>query len=225
MLVGLAVVIGVPAGVMTLAGLSAAALLVAAEAPAITYPFVAPAGVVALIAAQRVKGDGMEGCNRMLGTVAGVYILAWSGFAFVLTGGPAALPQELASLRVLQPPLAALPFAAFVATLTRKERRAKVVVGTFLLFTAYAALIFFPVESGFAAAWPPRSDWLRFPLAGAAVALVPLLLKLAAVPGKTPLKRARERRDAARTAVPLLLAAAATGLAWAAARALLRALA
>ena len=87
------------------------------------------------------------------------------------------------------------------------------------------APMFFPIENGFARSILPASDWLRFPLAGLAVAAVLTVVRLFFhLQNKPNIRRVRRRDFIARSRF-LALIMIAFGLAWAAARAAVGALA
>jgi hypothetical protein len=224
-IVGTAILLAIPFGVAAAAAIPVTALLIAAGTPPIAYPFVSLAALVGLRSALKRPSGGMEGCNRMIGTLATVYAFVWGAVAWWATGGPEALPTGLAHLRLLQPPLAALPVALVVTRLAGKKRTYFLFFGTLALFSAYLAIGLFPIEAGFAAAWLPASDWLRFPIAATAeaalVAAFPFALKFAVEP-----RRRRELlRRLPRSLLLIAAVAAPVGLAWAAARAALALLA
>jgi hypothetical protein len=224
-MIGTTIVLAIPLGVAACVSIPISALLIAAGTPPIAYPFVSLAGLAGLRAALEHPSGGMEGCNRIIGTLASAYAIAWGGVAWWATGGPAALPADLAALRPLQPPLAALPVALLVTRLAGRKRTLFLFLGTLAFFSAYLALGLFPIQAGFAAAWLPRSDWLRFPLAAVAeaavIAAIPFALKLAV----EKRRRLRVLRRLPRGALLVAAVAAPIGLAWAAAGAALALLA
>ena len=86
------------------------------------------------------------------------------------------------------------------------------------------ALAFFPIENGLAASILPRSDWLRFPLAGVAIALVLSLVPLSFALRASPNVRRTRLRDLRRKTAVLVAVMLAMGLSWALARAIVGAL-
>ena len=221
-LIGGAVVFAIPCALACIPGLIGSTLLIAVGAPAITYLFVALAGFAALVVASRKRASGMEGCNKAFGIVASLYAAILAIVSFVMIGGPAQLVSELSSLRLLQPPVAALPFAVAMARMTgaRKRpasKRAAMFCGALIFLSAYLAILFFPVEGGLPATGSP---WWAFPLVGAGAAIVYAMIPLA-----LGLRRRKWRksqlRDARRNALMLGSIGTAMGLAWAGARALI----
>ena len=224
-LFGMAVIFGGPCAFVGAAALASSALLIAVEAPPITYLFLSLAGAASLDSAIRMRSGGMEGCNKAVGLVAAAYLTVWSGVSFWMLGGMATLPAELTGLRWLQPPLAALPFVVALRTLAKDKSSLRLLLAALIFVAALQAMLFFPLESGIAADWPPRSDWLRYPLAGIGVASIFILLRLVLVLGrKNPSVRKSRIRDLRRDARLWIAIGAACGLAWALARVLVAAL-
>ena len=112
-----------------------------------------------------------------------------------------------------------MPFALLVLRLTdRKKRNLWLFTGFFVFVAAAMALAFFPIENGFAASILPRSDWLRFPLAGVAVALLLSLIPLTAALRAKPNVRRVRLRDTRKNIRMMAAIMAAMGLSWAVAR-------
>jgi len=220
-LLGAGLVMLVPLGVaVPLAALGDAGLR-AVEAPPLTYIFISLAGLAGLAGALKANGYGMDGCTKMIGIFAGLYIAVWGIVAFRFAGGLERLEVDAASLAWLKPPLAALPFALLLTRLSNaRERTLRRFAGALLILSAFTALCYFPIEAGFAAAWLPASDWLRFPLAGLAVGAALSLVQLLSLIGGSPQIRARRARAMPRQTLAFALIVAPTGLTWALARAL-----
>ncbi|MGZ8362028.1 MAG: hypothetical protein ACXWUX_16035 [Allosphingosinicella sp.] len=213
------VILGIPTGIVTFIGIVALAILVTLDIPPIAYLFLSLAGLVMFDAALRAPSGGMEGCNKMVGLFGSVYLVICGGVAFWMTGGSEVWRAELASLRWLQPVIAALPFATAVALLGNKDQ-VRLFLGFLGCLAAPFALVFFPVEDGFAAAWLPRTEWLRFPLAGAGTGAVLGLLHLfTALRTQRHQVRARDVRRLVNTGIIYALVGMLAGLVWAAARA------
>lgn len=219
------IVFAIPLGIAAFGGLVASTVLLGIGAPAMTYAFIAPAALVSFRAAVKHPGHGMEGCTKLFGLLASGYALVWCGVSFAAARGLASLQSDAASLRWLQPPLAALPFALTVLKLTdRKKRGAWLFIGTWVFVAAVMALCFFPVERGFAEALLPENDWLRFPLAGIAIVLFLSLVRLLLYVRLKPNIRRVRIRDLRTSTRILALIMATMGLSWAAARTLVTAL-
>lgn len=222
---GASIVLAIPLGIAALGGLFASAVLLGVGAPAMTYGFIALASLVSFRAAVKLPGREMEGCTKLFGLVASGYALVWCGVSFAATGGLESLESDTLSLRWLQPPLAALPFALTVLKLTdSKKRTAWLFIGSWAFVAAVMALCFFPIERGFAEALLPESDWLRFPLAGIAIVAVLSLVRLALYWRLKPNIRRVRIRDLRTSTRILALIMAAMGLSWAAARTVVTAL-
>lgn len=223
--IGASIVLAIPLGIAAVGGLIASAVLLGVGAPPMTYAFIGLASLVSFRAAVKHPGHGMEGCTKLFGLVAGGYAMIWSGVSFATTGGLDSLESDTLSLRWLQPPLAALPFALAVLKLTdSKKRTAWLSIGSWVFVAAVMALCFFPIERGFARAVLPAIDWLRFPLAGIAIVAILALVRLALYWRLKPSIRRVRIRDLRTSTRILALIMAAMGLSWAAARALVTAL-
>jgi len=215
----------VPLALLSIAGLTAAALADLAGTPAIAFPFVSVAGIAGLrVAWTSRRGGEMGGCNRMIGLWIGTYVTAWGSAAWWAAGGAGTLGADVSSLRWLQPPLAASPLALLAWRLAGRKRTAGLLLGFLLFLSAWLALWFFTVESGRAAALLPNSDWLRFPIAALGAALLLALLRLAkALQGRGP-SRSRALRELPGQAMQCTAITLPMGFAWAAARTLVLAL-
>ena len=221
---GVAAICLLPLAFLSVAGFLAAALADALGTPSIAFPFVSIAGIAGVRAAKDAGGGETAGCSRTIATFIACYVAIWGAAAWWATGGPAALQADLASLRWLQPPLAALPFSVALWRIAGRKRTAWLLFGSLAIMSAWFALFFFTVEAGFAAHLLPASDWLRFPLAAGAAALPLVMLPvLKALQTKGP-ARSRRLREVGQRVVPLGLLALPMGLAWAAARAAMSAL-
>jgi hypothetical protein len=217
--VGAAIIFSIPLAIAAFFGTVASAMLLAVDAPPPTYLFTAVAALVSFRAAVKHPGHGMEGCTKMFGLVASGYAFVWSIVSFEATGGVGAINTGAASARWIQPLVAALPFALLVLKLTdRKKRSLWLLTGALVFVAAAMALAFFPIENGFAAAILPRSDWLRFPLAGVAVALLLSLIPLTAALRANPNVRRVRLRDTRKNIRMMAAIMAAMGLSWAVAR-------
>ena len=222
---GAAIIFSIPLAVAVPVGVVASGLLVAVGAPAITYIFIAFAALVSFRAAVKHSSAGMEGCTKIIGLIWSGYAFIWSIVSFDATGGLQSLEADALSLRWLQPPLAALPFALMVLKLSDgKKRNAWLFLGFLAFLSAIMALCFFPVERGFAADLLPRSDWLRFPLAALALAALLFLIRLAFVARTKPNIRRVRLRDLRNNMKILAALMVAMGVSWAAARTLIGAL-
>ena len=222
--IGASIFLAIPLGIAFPVGVLASAALVAVGPPPITYLFVIFAALISFRAAVRHSGYGMEGCTKIAGLVWSGYAIIWSLVSFEATGGMRTLEAEAISLSWLQPPLAALPFALLVLKLSSASKRSVwLVLGTWAFVAAFMALCFFPVERGFASTILPRSDWLRFPLAGVVVVVVFTLLRAALELRTQPKIRRRRIRDLVKSARMFVMIFAAMGLSWAGARALVSA--
>lgn len=223
--VGATMIFAVPLAVAFPVGIVASGLLTGVGAPPMTYIFIGFAALVSFRAAVRHPSYGMEGCSKMFGLVWSGYAVVWSAVSFHATGGLQTFGEQAVSLRWLQPPLAALPFALMVLKLSdRKKRNLWLFLGFWAFVGAIMALCFFPVERGFASAILPRSDWLRFPLVGVVVVALLALVRLAFhLRAKPNIRRGRIRGLRSNTRIFLLIFVA-MGLSWAAARAVVNAL-
>lgn len=220
-----AIIFAIPLGIAAFGGLIASTMLLAIGAPPITYAFIAPSALVSFRAAVEHPGHGMEGCTKLFGLIASGYAIIWCGVSFAATGGLASIQSDAASLRWLQPPLAALPFALIsLRMVDRKKRTAWLFVGTWAFVGAVMALCFFPIERGFAEALLRGHDWLRFPLAGILIVAVLSLVRLLMYARLKPDIRKVRIRDLRSSTRILALIMAAMGLSWAAARTLVTAL-
>jgi hypothetical protein len=216
--IGAIIVLAIPTAVFTLLGIVAVAILVTLRLPPLAYLFLSVAGLVMLDAARRAPSGGMEGCNKLIGLFGSTYLAICGGVAFWMSGGSEVWREELASLRWLQPAIAALPLAVAAARFGRKDP-VRLFFRTWGFLSAPFALLFFPVEEGVAAAWLPRADWLRFPLAGAAAGAALGLLHLLAALGMQGRKvRGRDVRRLIGTSLLYALVGVVAGLVWAAAR-------
>lgn len=223
--IGASVVFAIPLGIAAFGGLIASAVLLGVGAPPMTYGFIGLASLVSFRAAVKLPGREMEGCTKLFGLVASGYALIWSGVSFAATGGLDSLEADTLSLRWLQPPLAALPFALVVLKLTdSKKRTAWLFIGSWVFVAAVMALCFYPVERGFARAVLPGIDWLRFPLAGIAIVAILSLVRLLLYWRLKPNIRRVRIRDLRTSTRILATIMAAMGLSWAVARTLVTAL-
>ena len=217
-LFGAAVLFAIPLAIAAFVGLLASSLLVAIDAPALTYVFLLFLALLSFRAAVKHPSSGMDGCTKMFALIWSGYAIVWSLVSFEATRGLHSFEADALSLRWLQPLLAALPFAIIVWRLAGKKRSLWLFLGTLAFCSAAMALIFYPVENGFAGSILPASDWLRFPLAGLGVAVLLTLVRLFIhLQNKPNIRRAR-RRDLIYGARFLALVMIAFGLAWATAR-------
>jgi hypothetical protein len=192
-------------------------LLVANQASAATYLVIAALCALAVSVNFQAHYNGTAECGRFLACAFAAYGVIWALVAVIVLGG-AALPAQDVLLTVIRPLVAAAPFAALGFARARR-RRVRSALAMELACAAFCAIVFLPVERGWAAAYLPVSDWLRFPLAGlaAAVALVAAPTLAGGVLRAT--KRAgriRERlRDGAFAGLLFGACAVLLGLAWA----------
>lgn len=217
--IGGAMIFGVPGGIAIFAGLLASAFLVAIGAPPPTYLFLLGLAALSLRAAAKHPGNGMEGCTKIIGVVWSGYAIIWSLVSFEATGGVAALQAGDIDPLWVQPLISALPFALLALRVAdRKKRSLWLFLGTLVVLSAVAAVVFLPVERGFAEQLLPASDWLRFPLAGLAVAAAFTLTRIVIAWNNKPnIRRIRLRdlRFSTRILATLFLL---LGLSWATAR-------
>jgi hypothetical protein len=216
---GVAAICLLPLGFVSIPGLLAAALVDGLGTPPIALPFVSVAGLAGLRGAKDAGSGEMAGCSRIIGMFVASYVAVWGAVAWWMSGGPATLDADLASLKWLQPPLAALPFSLALWRLAGRKRTLWLLFGSLAIFSAWFAIWFFTVEAGFADRLLPAQPWLRFPLAGLATALFPVLLPLAGALHARGAARARRLRDLARNLGPIALVTLAMGFAWLGARA------
>ena len=222
-MLGAAIIFSIPLSIAAFFGAIASAVLLAISAPPITYLFILFAALMSFRGAVKHPGYGMEGCVKMFGLVASGYAIIWTIVSFDATGGLRSFEADAVSLRWLQPPLAALPFALLVMRLAGKAKRtAWFFIGSMVFVSAWMALIFFPVENGFASRILPANDWLRFPIAALAVAAVLTLVRLFFVLRAKPNVRRSRLRDLKTNSRIYALIMVAFGFAWAAARTVIR---
>lgn len=223
-MLGFAALCLLPLGLASIPGFIAAAVVDELGTPPIAFPFVSIAGLAGLRAARDAGSGEMKGCSQLIATFVATYIVVWGAVAWWATRGATTLEADLASLRWLQPPLAALPFSLALWRIAGKKRTAWLLFGSLALLSAYFAVWFFSFEAGFAADMLPASDWLRFPLVafagGVLLALVPLATALRAPVAR----RARQVREVSGKMILLALLTLPMGFAWAAARAAVAAL-
>ena len=223
--IGAALIFGVPLGIAAFAGIIPSALMLVVAAPPITYLFTALASLVTFRAAVRHPGGGMEGCTKLFGLIWSSYAFVWSAVSFEATGGFQSFEADALSLRWLQPPLAALPFALTILRLSGKNKRTLwLFVGTWVFVAACMAVMFFPVERGFASALLPDSDWLRFPQFALGVAAAIFLFRTLLIYRRKPELRRMRMRDLRRDSRLFASILLVMGLAWAGAKATLGAL-
>lgn len=192
--------------------------LIAAEAPKAVYLFTGALAGFVLWRGVVHSSYGMEGCTRFWIISWGAYGLSWSAASLLL------LPEEVGTTwsfaAIVRPMVVAAPGALLVFSASRPSRKTPQALGALAVVAALAALIFFPIEAGFAQDHLPRSDWLRFPLAGAFVFLM-LMLIPRAIGAVVALRPGIEsRRRAALRGVGMNLALATSfgallGLLWA----------
>ena len=214
----LAAVVILPLSIVSVAGLAAAALVEALRTPPIAFPFAALAGLASLAATSKMPSGGMEGCNKVIGLFLAIYAVVWAAVAWWVTGGLSTLETDVESLRWLQPPLAALPFSVLLWWIAGDKRSLRLFLGSLAFFSAYFALLFFSIESGFADRWLPENDWLRFPLASLAGGLLLVLLPVAANISRNSRRRMKALRELPRQAMFWAALTLPAGLAWAGAR-------
>lgn len=196
--------------------------LIAAEAPKVVYLFTAGLAGFILWRGLIHSSYGMEGCTRFWIISWGSYGLSWSAASLAL------LPDTATSwsLAVIARPLVvAAPAALLFFCVSRQTRKAEHTVGALAVVAALAALIFFPIENGLAQDWLPRTDWLRFPLAGLAAFSSLLLLPRVLAWMVAARSGTAQRRRAALRGIGMNLALAAgvgalLGLLWAVTRAI-----
>jgi hypothetical protein len=220
-LFGTAVLGGVPVAIILFCGLFVSAGLIELGTPPIAYLFVGTAACLSFGVSLGRPSHGLEGCTKMFVVMWSAYATVWSAVSFVMLGGPEWFARDALSLTWLRPILVAAPYAAAFARVADKKRRTwPKFLGALVFISAFAALMFLPIEAGFATHLLPASDWLRFPIVAVAVALVaavvPVLINLRSAPAV----RKRRLRELPRQARLLSLILLPAGLLWAAARAL-----
>jgi MFS family permease len=216
-----AAVFAIPCAIAAVVAMVAGRALLALGAPPIVHPFVSLAGVVWLAVALRAPSHDMHGCTKLIGLIWSCYAIVWGMVAFHFTGGLAQLAAWDSSPLWLTPFLAALPFALLATRLKGDKPTARTFPEFYGFFAAFSALCYFPVEAGLAAHWLPASDWLRFPLAGLVVGLLLALVPLLRLIGGSATARVRRLRALLRGLLLGAALVAPTGLAWAAARAII----
>lgn len=220
-LLGTALILAVPlAFAVPLAALGGAAAFASGSSP-FTYPFVTLAALAWLAPALKANAYGMHGCTRMFGIFSALYVAAWGAVMFHMTGGLEHLADAETGITLLKPPLAALPFALLVTKLVGRKRTRWTFLQAWLPFMGFMAICYFPVEAGVAGAVLPGSAWLRYPLAGFAIGVGVSMVRLLGLLGGPPTARLRRIRAMPRQMLLAALVVAPTGLAWAAARAVL----
>jgi hypothetical protein len=218
-LFGLAVLAGVPVILILFVGLFASAALIGLGAPPVTYLFVAAAACLSFARSLNRPSYGMEGCTKTFALMWSAYAAVWGGVSFVILAGPHWIAAEGPTLAWLRPVLVAALYAAAFAGVTDKKRRTwGRFLGALVFLSAFAAVLFLPVEAGLVGRWLPASDWLRFPLvaliAALLIASLPLILNLRS----SPAVRRSRRREWPSKAGRLSLILIPAGLLWAAAR-------
>jgi hypothetical protein len=215
---GAALLFTIPLAVAVPVGVIASALLIGVGTPPIVYVFTGLAALISFSVAVRHPSQGMEGCNKIFGLLWSGYAVLWSAVSFEATGGFGLAGSNVIILHLLQPPLAALPFALAVLKVTDKKKRgAWPFLGFWVFLSAMMALCFFPVERGFAGSLLPQSDWLKFPTAGLAIVLIATGIRILLTLKKGPRKLRTMGKNARILAAVFIL----MGLSWAAARALI----
>lgn len=219
-LAGSAILLGLPCAVATFCAIFGGTLLIAVRTPPLAYLFVSLAGLAGLRLAFKAPGGGTDGCTKMIGLASAAYVAVWGLVAFYLTGGMARLEFDAAMLAWAKPPLAATPFALFITLVSGRNRNLWTFPVALAVLAAFMALCYLPVEAGIGALWLPAHTWLRFPAAGAAVGFALSATQLLRLVGGNPSARARALRALPRSALVGAFLGASTGLAWAAARAI-----
>ena len=221
---GATLILAIPVGFATIAGLIASFVLQTVSAPSITYLFTGFAALACFRPAMKAGGE-FAGCHQILGVALAGYALVWSLVSFWMTGGGEMLGRGTLPVATTLPLLSALPFVGLIVKISGYRRTFWLLVGSLVFFALFHAVMFLPVENGFAATILPSSPWLRFPLVGAAWAALFAAIRLAAFARLKP-KLRRSRRSNLRFALMFVGGMLiASGFAWAIARAALTALA
>ncbi len=170
MVVGIGVMVGLPAAVAATLALVVTPLLVGMPLPLAGWALIACMSLYGLYEAKQRPSGGMEGCTTWFVVGFSGFGLFWSGAAVFLADPPIGNAPSFA-----RPLLVAAPLALFFAKHSSRNR-VRQAIGAGLLVAIFAAIAFLPVERGFADDYLPASDWLRFPIAGAVIfALYPLV--------------------------------------------------
>ncbi len=206
-LVGVGLIIGVPAAIAAALALVVTPLLVAMPLPLAGWLLIACLSLYGFYGATQRPQGGTEGCTTVFVFAFSGYGLCWAGAAVLLADPPVGNAASF-----VRPLLVAAPLALFVGRHGRGNRVRKA-IGTGLLIAILVAIAFLPVEQGFADEYLPASDWLRFPIAGAFLfAAYPLL----AIPLNLIFSsRALDAQAIFRTVAMLGLTGMLLGLVWA----------
>jgi hypothetical protein len=205
--VGTGVMVGLPAAIAASLALVVTPLLVGMPLPLAGWALIACMCLYGLHEASQRPSGGMEGCTTWFVVGFSGFGLFWAGAAVLLTDPPIGNAASF-----VRPLLVATPIALFVAKHSSRNR-VRQAIGFGLLVAIFAAIAFLPVEQGFADAYLPASDWLRFPIAGAVIfAIYPLLaIPLSLIFGK----RAIDMNRSFQAMAMLGLIGLSLGLAWA----------
>jgi hypothetical protein len=187
---GVGLLFGLPAGLAAGMALLVTPLLVAMPLPLAGWLLIACLALHGFYSAGRQSSNDVQGCKKLFTLGFSGFGLCWAISAIVLAEPPVG---NMASF--LRPLLMALPLALFIGRFSRRNP-VKQAIGAGLVIAIFSAVAFLPVESGFAAAYLPSSDWLRFPVAGAVILSVcPILaLPLQLLFGSRAIKPARNIR-------------------------------
>lgn len=213
-IIGPLILAALPLSVAMVVAVAAASVAIALGAPPIAWPFVSLAGAAMFVAATRMPGHDKEGCIKLLALISAYYVVVWGFVAFHLTRGLAHLSTDLLVRDSLLPLLTGLPFAALLFLITGRKRSIVSAAIVLCVIAGWAALCFFTAEQS-RAAWLPASPWLRYPLSGM-IGMAPLLL-----PNLIALATGGHKGQLGEIALLLGFLGVTTGLAWAAAHALI----
>lgn len=205
-LVGMGVIVGIPAAFGAAGAFFLTPLLVGMPLPLAGWLMIAAFAVWGFWGAEASSGE-MGGCSRMIGISLSAYGLTWALTAIVLADPPAGNAASF-----LRPLLVAAPLAIVLGKDSRGNK-VQQTIGFGLMMAMLCAVAFLPVERGFAAWLLPATDWLRFPIAGAiAFGIWPLLVvPISLLVGDRRIKW----KEKAQVASALGLVGTAFGLVWA----------
>lgn len=171
-LVGVGFILGVPAAIAAAFALAVTPFFLALPLPLTGWLLIASLSLYGFYDATQRPSEGMAGCTSVFAFALSGFGLCWSTAAILLADPPTGDAASFA-----RPLLVAAPFALFAA-MHSSGKRVKQAIGLELLIAMLAAIAFLPVERGFAEKYLPTSDWLRYPIMGAAVFATFVLLTI-----------------------------------------------
>lgn len=208
--VGVGIIIGLPAAFAAAPAMLVTPLLLAMPLPLAGWGLIAMLALFGLATVDRNASGDTAGCRAIMLMGLSGFGLAWAVTAIVMADPPAGDAASFA-----RPLLVAMPVALLFGTASR-GRKWRQSVATLLFVAVFAAIAFLPVERGFGSGWLPASDWLRFPVMGGIVFGVwPILaIPLALVFGHRAIRFGRH----AKATLVMAAVGGLFGLAWAATR-------